>query len=175
MPNHEAVTRGTDNRNHRSRASFRRADGGRSAAPADHGRSWATATRHDRGRDGRVRVGSRDDEDLARPHGETVIRWFGLESFSPACEDLPRVPTPIGEPCTWCAEPIHSTERGYCLAGTDAPTHIECFTRQIAGSLAHQQGRCSCYGGSDSDDDLFVSRRAAAIAAWAWFFRGRPE
>ena len=43
--------------------------------------------------------------------------------------------------------------------------HWECMMRSIAGSVAHQQGRCSCYGGMGEDDENLSARENARAAA----------
>ncbi len=43
--------------------------------------------------------------------------------------------------------------------------HADCALRSAAGSVGHQRGRCSCYGG-DEEDPPGVSRRVAARRPW---------
>lgn len=98
-----------------------------------------------------------------------MMRWFGVAPFSPACEDVPHVPTPVGVPCSYCDDPIEPRDRGYYYSGdAPPPVHYECFIRQIIGSVGHQQKRCSCFGGH-TEDPIGVSRHEAArlaVALW---------
>jgi hypothetical protein len=102
-----------------------------------------------------------------------MMRWFGAAPFSPLCVDVPHVPTPVGAVCIYCEEPIAAGERGYFYSGTPPqPVHYECFVRQIVGSVAHQQQRCSCYGGHDEDPPGLSRRDAARLALLALEGRG---
>jgi hypothetical protein len=48
--------------------------------------------------------------------------------------------------------------------------HTECCFRAGAGSLAHLQGRCSCFvAGSDEGDPPEMTKRQAARAALEYF------
>lgn len=42
--------------------------------------------------------------------------------------------------------------------------HRECLIRGVVGSVGHQSGKCSCYGGIE-EDPPGMSKREAAIAA----------
>lgn len=94
------------------------------------------------------------------------MQWFGIEPFAPMCDDLDRVPVPIGEPCAWCGELVGSGDQGFYLGGCDQPTHQECFIRQVVGSVAHQQRRCSCYGGVGEDVGALRAAARAAMQLW---------
>jgi len=101
------------------------------------------------------------------------MRWFGPAPFSRLCDEVPHVPTPVGAPCVYCEEPIAPDERGYFYVGAPPPpVHYECFVRQIVGSVAHQQHRCSCYGGHDEDPPELSRRAAAKLALLAFEGRG---
>ncbi len=52
------------------------------------------------------------------------------------------------------------------IKGSDM--HRECGMRCIIGSVGHLKGRCSCYGGMESDPPEMTLREAAkaAIALW---------
>ncbi len=97
------------------------------------------------------------------------MRCFGFQ-----LPDLERVPTPIGEPCTWCGEPIAAHDTGVLIrhvsaSGTqEKPRHEECNARIVLGSVGHQKGLCSCYGGSQEDDPS-LSMRENAHAALAYY------
>lgn len=64
--------------------------------------------------------------------------------------------------CLWCLEPVAPGEEDpRCPAGAiDLPQgprfsiyHRECLTRATVGSIDHQLGRCSCFGGAGSHGD----------------------
>lgn len=110
------------------------------------------------------------------------MKWFGepwpaADFRAPVCEDdTERIPTPVGEPCLWCGEPIADRDRGQMIFGPPAlvPAHIECLTRQAFGGPAHLQGTCSCCGGTN-DPDLGMTPRQAAIWVWDWLNQqGQP-
>jgi hypothetical protein len=76
-------------------------------------------------------------------------------------------PTPVGQPCLRCHEPIGPNEYGYITAHSDGslkPQHFECFMRAIVGSLGHQQGKCFCFGGTEEDPPEMTEREAARAA-----------
>jgi hypothetical protein len=77
--------------------------------------------------------------------------------------------------CLYCQEPVLETDRQETttIARKDGASevqtvHYECLARSILGSVAHQQKRCSCYGG-DGGDDEFPTGRIAAMATLAYF------
>lgn len=103
--------------------------------------------------------------------------YFGVRWDAPAFEDAPELPTPVGERCLLCDEPIREGESGIVIGyvGADlepgvAPEHIECFLRSILGSVSHLEKRCSCYGGSDSHGTTRTTRsyRAQARESMEW-------
>jgi hypothetical protein len=57
---------------------------------------------------------------------------------------------------------------GWILHGGSV-LHRECNLRGIIGSVAHQQKRCSCFGGTDSDEEDGMTRRERAQAAMDYF------
>jgi hypothetical protein len=76
--------------------------------------------------------------------------------------------------CLWCHEPITGAALPLAVAITDGEgavswRHQACAVRQVVGSVAHQQRCCSCYGGTDADDDDGLSARLAAEAALAYW------
>lgn len=86
------------------------------------------------------------------PHGETAVN------------------TPIGEICTLCEEPVLETDSGQVM-GDGNVTHRECLIRAAIGSVGHQRGECSCYGGQGNGDPEGLSPREAARAAHVEFMR----
>ncbi len=66
--------------------------------------------------------------------------------------------------CDWCGEPLLPSE----IIDPAAPKfmHHECVLRAVIGSVAHIEGRCSCYTtGSEEGDPPGMSKRDAARAA----------
>lgn len=91
-----------------------------------------------------------------------TIRWFGRKYNAPAYRDSPQVPAPAGELCTNCLESILEGDDGW-LDAAGNPFHRACWYREVIGSLAHVQRRCSCYRpGSTESDPLGLTAREAA-------------
>lgn len=89
------------------------------------------------------------------------MRVFGFRV--PFDSDFELVATPVGSKCIWCDEPIAEGDCGYLIA--PRPHHRCCFYRSLLGSLGHQLGECSCFGG-DREDPPGLTRKQAAEAAW---------
>jgi hypothetical protein len=88
--------------------------------------------------------------------------------------DLARRLLVPGAVCGHCGEPIeaenavdlpHIGEDGVAVPGA---VHRECITRMLIGGINHQRGTCQCGGGPDDPDPPHLTRRQAAIAAWAY-------
>jgi hypothetical protein len=104
------------------------------------------------------------------------MKVFGLLPWGPGFDDPAMMTeTPVGAPCLHCGEPIEDRDSGVILPHvnlqgetTFEAQHRECFMRGIVGSVGHQLGRCSCYGGSpDAEGDPpGLTRRAGARAAY---------
>lgn len=73
---------------------------------------------------------------------------------------------PVGEACLWCNEEILENDRGIFLSSEDGdkPNHVECFLRQIVGSVAHQKGLCSCCGAKEEKFSDMTPRQEAILA-----------
>lgn len=67
--------------------------------------------------------------------------------------------------CIWCNEVLLPAETRYTYAN-GPQAHRACALRQVIGSVAHLERRCSCYvpGATEGDPDG-LTRRAAAEAA----------
>lgn len=100
------------------------------------------------------------------------MRWFGRRGAGAGHSDLPQTETPVGAECTHCEEPVGVSDNGWILCDGSV-FHAECILRMVIGSVAHQQRRCSCYGGTASDDEDGMSQRESARAA-AQYFREHP-
>ena len=100
------------------------------------------------------------------------MKYFGAHGHSPICDELERIEAPTCAPCGRCGEPITRSDDGFAVPCLGEPLlvayHRECFVRGIVGSVAHQQKKCSCFGGVGEDDPA-LSRRDAAKAAVAFF------
>ena len=97
---------------------------------------------------------------------------FGPRTWGP---DQKLVDTPLGRACFSCKELVAEGDSGVMMplveagSATYAPQHRECFLRRIVGSVGHQQGTCSCYGGQEEDPPE-MTKREAALAATKLFY-----
>jgi hypothetical protein len=67
--------------------------------------------------------------------------------------------------CVHCLEDVREDEP-YCEINDGASrVHPECMLRMVAGTIAHQERRCSCYGGTDDGDPPGMTGREAALQA----------
>lgn len=67
------------------------------------------------------------------------------------------------EICGWCDEPVEARHQHPAF---DQPLHFACGFRMVAGSVAHIEGRCSCFiVGSEESDPPGMTKREAALAA----------
>lgn len=70
--------------------------------------------------------------------------------------------------CPYCDEPVSELElRAQVYWHTEPKqrwAHYECSVRQTVGSVAHQLGKCSCYGGTEDDPEGMTKREAAKAA-----------
>jgi len=72
--------------------------------------------------------------------------------------------------CFYCGEPIVASDNSIAMGCLN--THRNCFLRQVIGSVAHIEKRCSCYvDGSTAGDPPELTRRQAADAAVTLFRR----
>jgi hypothetical protein len=68
--------------------------------------------------------------------------------------------------CLHCGEKILSGDAIIPVNNGGAAMHENCEIRGIIGSVAHLEGRCSCFvPGSTESDPLGMTRREAADAA----------
>lgn len=72
-----------------------------------------------------------------------------------------------------CGEAIAEGDSGFLedvveslvpLVQREAPRHRECLLRRVLGSVGHQQGKCSCFGGTYEDPPDMTPREAARAA-----------
>lgn len=77
-------------------------------------------------------------------------------------------PEPPHNLCGWCREPV-DLENDNHPAYREA-MHYECGIRLMVGSVAHLEGRCSCYvPGATETDPPGMTLREAAVAAFQRF------
>lgn len=110
--------------------------------------------------------------------------WFGEAWWSYVCYDEDgrlieemRKPFPAGESCLYCGE-LFDEAAGDSGTATTAVTmnegapvarlahvHKECQFRQVAGGLAHHEGRCHCHGGEGTGTPGMTLRQEA-LEVW---------
>lgn len=109
------------------------------------------------------------------------MKWFGRPAGAPYEAECPHVAVPVGEACAWCDEAFTKEDDGVVLPGMDAigpceaSYHYECHLRQVIGGLNHLRGNCSCCGGSEPPDPVWLTPRQAAqqaVAVWQRQHRG---
>ena len=71
--------------------------------------------------------------------------------------------------CVFCGERVQSGEAADMLVN-DRQVHYECAMRQVIGSVAHLEQRCSCYvpGATCGDPAGLTKREAAREATALW-------
>lgn len=101
------------------------------------------------------------------------MKYFGDPKFRKSDEE--QVETPIGVPCLYCEDPIQAGDTGTIGNTindkgdwTKEPIHYECGIRMGVGSVGHQKGLCSCFGGTEEDPER-MTKHEAAIAAARYF------
>jgi hypothetical protein len=99
------------------------------------------------------------------------MTWFGKWHPAPAYADCPQTETPVGSVCLYCCETIVIGDDGWILVDGTV-LHRECSLRSVIGSVAHQEKRCSCFGGRGDDKEDGMTRREGAQAAME-YFQGR--
>lgn len=71
--------------------------------------------------------------------------------------------------CVWCGELVLRHDATYHFANGPVAHHA-CAFRQVMGSVAHLQQRCSCYvpGATEGDPAGLTRRQAAAAVLALW-------
>lgn len=104
-----------------------------------------------------------------------TIKWFGKMYTAPVYFETPEAATPAGADCFYCEEVIAGNDDGWFDSGGN-PFHRPCWLRMVIGSVAHIEGRCSCFvPGADEGDAPGLTKRAAAEAALRAFERAGYE
>lgn len=113
--------------------------------------------------------------------GEPVTVYFGERWDAPLLDGrIHQVPTPVGDHCLYCTEPIEAGDRGLLRAcirdnaslngltdGSVEPVHLECELRSVIGPVEHLEGRCSCStrnAGSEAPVTSFRDDARAVLA-----------
>jgi hypothetical protein len=99
-----------------------------------------------------------------------MMRWFGEPWGSSTLGVIPQVDVPLGAVCVWCEELIDEHDSGIVYANGPV-AHRDCFLRQVIGGVNHIRGCCTCHGGTEPPDPPEMTRREAAEAAVAAFYR----
>jgi hypothetical protein len=106
-----------------------------------------------------------------------TVQWFGKEWFgTPMAMDCPHIEVPVGDKCVHCEERFVLEDSGMKYASSKGPyAHRNCFLRQIIGSVAHVERRCSCFVANAGEGDPIgmTPRQAADAAVAAWQARDR--
>lgn len=81
-----------------------------------------------------------------------TMKWFGRRWDSPAYEDMPQIPAPVGAECLYCRELVDEEDAGLSIPHVKSRTevetaymHAECWLRAAIGSVDHLDGNCTCY------------------------------
>lgn len=96
--------------------------------------------------------------------------WFGKGRDTLLYRETEQVPTPVGELCVGCEEPVAVEDDGF-FDSVGQVLHRECMLRGILGSAAHQAKRCSCFvedGEEEGTAAERLGRRREAILAVAY-------
>lgn len=87
-------------------------------------------------------------------------------------EDEEQVDTPVGQPCSYCGEPISEGDRGGVTA-TMGAFHQECAFRSAMGGIGHHENHahwCKEVG----DPDGGRTYRQSALEVWAKYANRPP-
>ncbi len=111
------------------------------------------------------------------------MNWFGESWGAPVCDPDTHVDTPVGAECGWCEESVADDDSGVSLPYATKPMqvinyHLNCWLRQIFGSLGHQAGECVCHKDvrhSEPGDPPEMTLREAADAAVEAFYERNSD
>lgn len=108
------------------------------------------------------------------------MKCFGPYTGYALQQELDHIPVPVGESCAHCDEPFLEDDTGIVIPSLPEggyPYHWNCHLRSIFGSVAHIEGRCSCFvpGASCGDPEELTRRQAADAAVAAYFWKHKRE
>lgn len=97
-----------------------------------------------------------------------IGRFFGEPWPSGICDEGERAPTPAGELCLLCDEPIQADDQGSWMIGVTGlwqPVHRECSLRSVLGGIGHMENHLKwCVEMGDPDGGH--SYRESALLVW---------
>ncbi len=96
------------------------------------------------------------------------MKYFGPEKYRKPEEE--QIPVPLDHKCHWCEEAFTPDDMGTSTG--ENFIHYECGIRGVVGSVGHQKGACSCYGGTEEDPPGMTKREAAVAATTYYHFKG---
>lgn len=98
--------------------------------------------------------------------------YFGAWWDAPMTDDLEQVPTPVGEPCIHCGEPVVEGDQGTFMVDAQdppyrlVPVHRECGLRAVMGGIGHHENH-AYWCTEKGDPDGGRSYRQSALEVWA--------
>lgn len=105
----------------------------------------------------------------------TILAFFGEPWTSPLCTGGTQYPTPVGEDCEVCHQPIRAGDQGALvwamvdpLAPVRLPHHRECVLRVMVGGIGHIVD-CEFWCQLHQDGDAGLSLRSSAVKVWEHF------
>lgn len=117
--------------------------------------------------------------------GRAAVNFrFGPDIPFRLWRSLQELPTPAGEPCSWCGEPVALGDSGVVIphmgrtggpcdaegwGGRMRPAHWACHLRSVLGGVAHQLGLCTCCGGDRATAEAAAAGLTARQEALAAF------
>ena len=72
--------------------------------------------------------------------------WFGKSWGAPCCDPELHMPTPVGDLCVECAQPIEKTDQGMLIPFADMTPavlgayHLDCFLGNVLGPIRPKLG-----------------------------------
>lgn len=97
------------------------------------------------------------------------LQYFGEAWPSGVCDDGEQAPTPVGELCFECQEPVREGDRGQFLTvdgPRPVPVHRECQLRVALGGIGHLEDH-AYWCGKQGDPDGGRTSRQSALEVWA--------
>lgn len=108
--------------------------------------------------------------------------WFGESWGASVCTPERQVDNPAihdtESTCAWCTEGMDVVDTGFVLpiydSNESAVYHRNCYLRSVIGSVSHQRGQCSCFGGEEEDFGNLTLRQAADAAVELFYGNHEP-
>lgn len=100
-----------------------------------------------------------------------VGAFFGEPWPSGVCDEGTQVPTPVGEKCALCDEPVEEKDQGSFMGIWEqsglAPIHRECSLRSVFGGIGHLEDH-TFWCGNMHNPDGGRSYRQSSLEVWDW-------